>query len=57
MMASGVFVLARTSLSTITYTVLAAIVGIAVQRQWISNAVAVLVAGVAGAILESLGAS
>jgi chromate transporter len=57
LMASGVFVLARTSLASFTYGAIAVVVAVAVQRKLATNALAVLLAGAAGVVLELLRAT
>lgn len=51
LMAAGVFVLARTSLTNLAGGVIAGLVGIAAQRKLVSGAIGVLLAGAAGVAL------
>ena len=51
LMAAGVFVLARTSLASFVGGMIAVLVGVVVQRKLVSNAVAVILAGIAGLML------
>lgn len=52
-MAAGVFVLARSSLSSVAYGVLALVVAVVVQRKLVTNALAVILAGAVGAALAA----
>ena len=57
LMGSGVFVLARSSLGALPYVAISVVVAVAVQRKLATNALAVLVAGAVGVLLELLRAS
>jgi chromate transporter len=52
LMAGGVFVVGRTTVTSVPLLLLAAVVAVVVNRRWVHPAVAVLAAGALGAVLD-----